>query len=312
MTSPPNSNLTTTLIIATYNDAEFLLAAVESVLAGDRVPNEIIVVDDGSSGDQVPEALGSVVTKCPRLQIIRQRNLGPSVARNLGIRQASSDLVGFLDADDTLTSSSISHRVALFSGQPGDCAGVYGSFVVMGNSRAKRFREGYGSLEHDHVGKLGGFPGGAPAYLFRREALLSVGGFDPLLKMNEDFDLVLRLSVAGYSFAGDSYPAFVRNRRPDSHTRGGDPFETHERTISFLRKARALGLLSEREICRREKAALLKVALSRRAAGGSPQEVRSIVSRAFDASPPEGIKETVAGWYSGVFRRRRSFNNELE
>lgn len=89
-------------IIPTYNHADLLPRAIESVLsqADERV--ELIVVDDGSSDDTV-----AVLTKAqeqygPRLQVIRQANSGAAAARNTGLRASRGQHVLFLDADDEL------------------------------------------------------------------------------------------------------------------------------------------------------------------------------------------------------------------
>ena len=201
-------------------------------------------MDDGSDGRQVVDAVGHYAQEFPRFKIVRQANSGPSAARNMGLAHATGRLVAFLDADDTLTENGIAHRARLLARSPAGCAGAYGSFTVGLSPRRHAFRAGYGELQRDLVGRAQGYPGGAPAYLFRKEAIDRVGGFDACLRINEDFDLILRLSSQGYTFIGDNNPAFDRNRRPDSLTRGSDPWQLHASTMQFLAKASAEGLLS--------------------------------------------------------------------
>lgn len=85
------------VIIPTYNYANYIGRAVESVLAQD-IPCEIIVVDDGSLDNthQIIEGFGSSVT------YIHQNNQGVSAARNNGASHASGNYLIFLDADDCL------------------------------------------------------------------------------------------------------------------------------------------------------------------------------------------------------------------
>jgi len=83
-------------IVPVYNGERFLPEALESVLRQTRPPDEIIVVDDGSTdgSGRIAAALG------PPVRCVRQENAGPAAARNLAIRLAAGDFLAFLDADD--------------------------------------------------------------------------------------------------------------------------------------------------------------------------------------------------------------------
>src|SRR4051794_33568080 len=84
------------VIVPVHNGAEFLAEALNSLLAQTRRPDQIIVVDDGSTDGSadVASRFGTEVT------LVRQENRGPSSARNRGLDLASGSHVGFLDADD--------------------------------------------------------------------------------------------------------------------------------------------------------------------------------------------------------------------
>ncbi|MGD0401058.1 MAG: glycosyltransferase family A protein [Syntrophobacteraceae bacterium] len=84
------------VIIPSYNAEKFLSEAIESVLHQTCPAEEIIVVDDGSvdSTVSIARSFGSSVI------VIRQSNAGPSAARNAGVKNASGELIAFLDADD--------------------------------------------------------------------------------------------------------------------------------------------------------------------------------------------------------------------
>jgi glycosyltransferase involved in cell wall biosynthesis len=89
------------VIIPNHNYAHYIKAAVESVLNQIYPPDEIIIVDDGST-DNSPEMLEELYGANPRIRIIAQTNQGVSAARNNGISAASSDFIVCLDADDKL------------------------------------------------------------------------------------------------------------------------------------------------------------------------------------------------------------------
>ena len=84
------------VIIPTYNCAEYLPQAIESILAQTYKDYEIIVVDDGSS-----DGTDAVLAKYgDKIRCLRQENQGPGAARNSGIRNSRGTLVAILDADD--------------------------------------------------------------------------------------------------------------------------------------------------------------------------------------------------------------------
>ena len=84
------------VVIPVYNAAETIVRAIDSVLAQVLRPDEIIVVDDGST-DETAERIKRYGSQ---VRYIYQENAGPSVARNKGIEAANSEWIAFLDADD--------------------------------------------------------------------------------------------------------------------------------------------------------------------------------------------------------------------
>ncbi len=84
------------VIIPTFNRAETLLRALQSVENQSFPPQEIIVVDDGSTDET-----GKMIAKdFPQIRYFFQENRGVSSARNLGIRKSRSECIAFLDSDD--------------------------------------------------------------------------------------------------------------------------------------------------------------------------------------------------------------------
>lgn len=85
------------VIIPTYNCIEYLPRALGSVLTQTHDDFEVIVIDDNST-DQTQEYLSRQLDS--RITVLKTTGVGASEARNLGIRQSSSDFIAFLDADD--------------------------------------------------------------------------------------------------------------------------------------------------------------------------------------------------------------------
>lgn len=101
-------------VIPTYNSSHFVVDAVESALNQRDANVEVIVVDDGST-DDTESRLAPFIK---RIRYIRQRNSGPSVARNRGIREAGGDFIAFLDADDRWLPHKTAMQLELFAQKP--------------------------------------------------------------------------------------------------------------------------------------------------------------------------------------------------
>lgn len=91
------------VIIPVFNNENFIIRALESVLAQTRLPSEIIIVDDYSSDASstvVRSYLAAKTFPCKIILINNKENLGPGGARNVGVIKASEEWIAFLDADD--------------------------------------------------------------------------------------------------------------------------------------------------------------------------------------------------------------------
>jgi glycosyltransferase involved in cell wall biosynthesis len=86
------------VVIPTYNHADYLVEAINSVLAQSYQDFEIVIVDDGST-DNTPN---SVPQRHAQIRYLRQENQGLAAARNNGIRAAEGQIISILDADDRL------------------------------------------------------------------------------------------------------------------------------------------------------------------------------------------------------------------
>ena len=84
-------SMTVSVVIPAYNAGKYIARAIDSVLAQTRQPDEIIVVDDGSTDDtaQIVAGFGS------KVQLIRQDNAGAGVACNTGIEAATGEWIAF-------------------------------------------------------------------------------------------------------------------------------------------------------------------------------------------------------------------------
>jgi glycosyltransferase involved in cell wall biosynthesis len=126
------------VIIAACNAEAYIAAAVESVLGQTVPPDEVIVIDDGST-DGTRNVLGQF---SDRITLLTQSNRGQAVAVNKALAITQGDLIGFCDADDLWTPRKLELQLALLERQ-GDIEAVFGKveqFVSPDVSDAQRER----------------------------------------------------------------------------------------------------------------------------------------------------------------------------
>ena len=112
---------TVSVVIPTFNRESFIEQCVVSALQQSKKPDEVIVVDDGSSDKtwDVLRTLGFSDSKEERnsLRYIFQRNKGVSAARNLGIKAAKYRYIAFLDSDDLWLEKKLEKQISSLESQ---------------------------------------------------------------------------------------------------------------------------------------------------------------------------------------------------
>ena len=185
-----NGEAPVSVVIPCYNQAKYLPEAIDSALAQDAGRPEVIVVDDGSR-----EPIAPLVTRYAGVRLIRQPNAGVAAARNAGLRLSSRPYVVFLDADDRLTRQALGMGLAALETRP-EAAGAVGLCRVIGlDGQPRPFRQ-QPPIEGDVYAALlrSNFVWMPAEGLYRRDALLRIGGFDPSEPAAADYDLYLRLA----------------------------------------------------------------------------------------------------------------------
>lgn len=104
----------TSVLIPAYNCSRTIQATLDSVLGQSVTPDEVIVLDDGSTD----ETLSVVESYKPRVSVVRQSNMGVASARNVLCERASGDLVAFIDADDIWHVNYLEVQSRLFEKHP--------------------------------------------------------------------------------------------------------------------------------------------------------------------------------------------------
>jgi glycosyltransferase involved in cell wall biosynthesis len=175
------------VIVPCYNAAPYVAEALSSALGQDRVPDEVIVIDDGS-----PDGSAAIAASFgPRVRCVRQEQRGISEARNNGLAHATGDVIAFLDADDLWPARSLSARLALLAGRPSlDCAsGLTRQFISP--ELPDEIRRSLTCPEDTSRARVAG------AMLVRRRVFDRVGVFNPAFRIGETLDWVARADAAG-------------------------------------------------------------------------------------------------------------------
>jgi glycosyltransferase involved in cell wall biosynthesis len=175
------------VVIPTTRGGLYLRESVASVHAQTIDDWEIIIVADG-----LDEDLSDLETD-PRVRVFRQRNRGVCIARNIGVNLAASDLVAFLDDDDRALPDRLRAQVEAMEDESVglchtqarviDSDGNLVNFAGEG-ARASTYPE---YLRMDGLSMIG-------ASMVRKSVFLELGGFNPLFRVGEDFELILRFA----------------------------------------------------------------------------------------------------------------------
>ncbi len=179
----PESPPTVSVVIPAWNAVRFLPAALDSVRGQSYGIFEIIVVDDGST-----DGTAEVARATADVTLVESARGGPSAARNLGIGQASGELVAFLDADDIWLPAKLETQVEALRSTGADlCLCHEICFVEEGMPLPTWARP---KMLEAHAGLLS-------TTLVRRTALRVIGPFDESMRQAEDLDWFSRADAAG-------------------------------------------------------------------------------------------------------------------
>jgi glycosyltransferase involved in cell wall biosynthesis len=184
------------VVIPLYNKAPHIAATLRSALAQSLAPDEIIVVDDGST-----DGSGLVVESVadPRIVLVRQENAGVSAARNAGAQLARSAHIAFLDADDQWMPEHLATLRRLIDAFPD--AGLYSTLYEIHLEQRVFFpRSAY---PHGFMGIVDDFYGRMAVGLslvnsttacVAKAAFLETGGFPVAMKRGEDLVFWMKLA----------------------------------------------------------------------------------------------------------------------
>lgn len=223
------------VVIPLYNKEDSIIRALDSVLNQIVLPNEIIIINDGSTdgSDEIVKEINH-----PLVKLIHQKNAGVSAARNRGIDEAKNEWIAFLDADDIwsphylkdikdLAQSFPECRVLATAYELKDSSGncvpiILNKILFEGNSgRLTNYFE-VATCSHPPIC--------SSAVVIEKFALQAIGGFPKGIKSGEDLLTWARLAVQfpiGYSLKASAIfiqdPAHTYDDKPNRIPEKEDP-----------------------------------------------------------------------------------------
>ena len=265
------------VVIPAHNAEKFLPSALESVRSQHRLPEAVIVVDDGSS-----DATARIAASYQCMVISHPIAKGPSAARNAGVAATSTELVAFLDADDEWRSDHAERLLVAFDSPDtvfcGSDAEIFGadSGLITAPIAAGEPIEVIDALLLENVIIQS-------TVIVRRNGFTAVGGYDESLSVSEDYDLWMRLSEYGKFYYVSE--ATVRRRMHASQL-------SQYNAVQFLRN----GWLIRRRV------------LARRLSGASPER-HAHVLETLKAAARRDVQYAISlGWLAFL----RTVRDELE
>lgn len=271
------------IIIPTYNRADMILTALESVLAQTYSDWEAIVVDDGST-DATRDVIS--VVKDDRVRYIAQANKGLPGARNTGIRASTGEYVAFLDSDDAFLPEKLAVQVPRLDAEP--ALGLIAGGYIEVDPAMRPIRELRPWEKHPQMNlpvwvRACLFCVGSP--LVRRSWLEKAGLFDESMRYVEDWDLWLRMASLGCRMAWLEQPVYLYRMHASNMVRQAVLMKNG--MIRMFDKFFALPGLSAEVSALRGAAygyAYLNAA-ARALAGGDGAEGKACLSAAFENDP---------------------------
>lgn len=187
-----------TLITVCFQSAAVLRTALESVLAQRGVDIEYLVVDGGSNDGtrQLLEAFGAEVARCGAsrrlsFSFVSEKDKGMYDALNKGLRKATGDVIGWLNADDALAADDVLARVAAaFEADP-TLEGTYGDIRFVKELGGPTTRYCSGRWFRPWMFRFG-TQTAHPSTFFRKDCFARWGLYSLDFGMFGDFELLCR------------------------------------------------------------------------------------------------------------------------
>jgi len=194
------------IIVPTFNRANYLKRSIKSVLNQSFKMWELIIVDDGSS-DNTFQIVDEYILQFENIRYMKHSNRRPALSTNTGIQASCGELIAFIGSDDEWKPEFLKQRVDFLKEHP-DIDFIHGGVEVIGHPYVKDKNDLTREIHIDECVVGGTFFG-------KRNVFIELGGFRDL-SYSDDSDFYER-AVKKFNVAKVDFPTYIYYRdTPDS------------------------------------------------------------------------------------------------
>lgn len=198
---------TISVIIPTYNSSSYITRTLDSVLSQNYLPDEIVIVDDGSSDNTIEiieEYKKANKDVLKNIRVFQQKNMGAGAARNRAVKEAAGKWIAFLDSDDIWMSGKMKAVRASMEAHPDSTIIAHDEYAVdekdMESRRLCSLHEGHDESKDLFIQLYEGNLFSTSCMVIKKEIIERAGGFDESLRSAQDYDLWIRCGMYGKLF----------------------------------------------------------------------------------------------------------------
>lgn len=187
------------IIIASYNRAQLLKRAINSLILQTEEDWEAIIVDDGSTDDTQIEML-SYLKSYPKIKYLKKVHSGEAMSKNKGIRMSSGKFISFLDSDDEYAPTHLQSRKRMLLENP-HINFLHGGVRIMGNQYVPDRFDNFKKIHLEEC-VIGG------TFFIERNVFSLLNGYSEI-HIGTDADLFDRAKAAQIEMMETDIPSYI-------------------------------------------------------------------------------------------------------